>query len=178
MHIRLENRSTILPADCIPAEVFYKNDLVTFRFTKMTTAANMNQSKRICHDVPIEEWRKEILEETEVINEERVSNVIHPDDPESIEELNFDIITDGGVSDLNGIFGLVITDGNHPMIKNKGKIYSVDYLESPYRSEMYGVLAGLVTFQSIFHQVLNNQVVNINIYCDNKAVIKRIKDRR
>ena len=59
-------------------------------------------------------------------------HVIHPDDPESIEELNFGIITDGGVSDLNGIFGLVITDGNHPMIKNKGKIYSVDYLESPY----------------------------------------------
>ena len=94
------------------------------------------------------------------------------------EKGQFYIVSDGGVSDLKGSSGIVISDGMSILASNKGKIYSVDYLESPFRSEMYGLLSGLVTFQAMMATSINNNEVILHIYSDNKPVIKRIHERR
>ena len=71
----------------------------------------------------------------------------------------------------------MLSDGINSFATNKGKMYSVDYLESPFRSEMYALLAGLISFQSII-DIQNNINSTITIYSDNKKLIERLRQRR
>jgi hypothetical protein len=51
------------------------------------------------------------------------------------------IISDGGLYDDRGTFGVVILDGTKVLAENKGQIYSVDFHQSLFRSEMHAMLA-------------------------------------
>ena len=95
-------------------------------------------STEICQ---MELWKASILEHYQIINEEH-TQVMHMED-----KGKFYIVSDGREHDFKGTFGVIISDRVNILASNKGKIYSVDYLESAYRSEMYGVFSGLVTFQ-------------------------------
>jgi hypothetical protein len=53
------------------------------------------------------------------------------------------VTTDGGVSNSQGTFGVVISDAGSPVLQNNGKFYSPTFYESSYRSEAYGLLVGL-----------------------------------
>jgi hypothetical protein len=55
------------------------------------------------------------------------------------------IISDGGVFNYEGTFGVIISDGSLPIASNNGKLYSVDFVESSFRSEMYSMLAGILS---------------------------------
>jgi hypothetical protein len=61
---------------------------------------------------------------------------------------------------------------------NHGKLYSPEFYESSYRSELFSVLAGMVTLCAIIGRGIKiKQQSLINIYCDNKLIIKRIRER-
>jgi hypothetical protein len=91
-------------------------------------------------------------------------------------ESEINIISDGGVDDYNSNFGAVIALKSTTLAMNKGKIYSVAFHESSYRSELFGVLAAAVSLRHIIKiyqlSVANNK--KLNFYCDNKSVIKLI----
>jgi ribonuclease HI len=101
---------------------------------------------------------------------------------------NYNIITrqrisdklDGGVHDYNSNFGMVIAVTSKIVATNKGKIYSVAFHESSYRSEMLEVLATIVSLQYIIKkhkmEVANNK--HLKFYCDNSSVIKLLDDRQ
>ena len=89
----------------------------------------------------------------------------------------FVIVSDGGVSDHRGTYGVVLSDGINAFATNKGKMYSVNYLESPFRSEMYALLAGIISFQSII-DTASNSTSSLTLYSDNKKLIERLCQRR
>jgi hypothetical protein len=96
------------------------------------------------------------------------------------QESEINIVSDGGVHDYNSNFGAVIALKSTTLATNKGKIYSVAFHESSYRSELFGVLAVTVSLRHIIktHQlsVANNE--KLNFYWDNKSVIKLINSRQ
>ena len=120
----------------------------------------------------LDPWKSSILEQY------NISSKVHTHPLHLKDKDQFYIVSDGGISDFKGIFGIVISDGINILASNKGKIYSVDYLESAFRSEMYGLLSSLVTFQAMMANTVNNKEVILHIYSDNKPVIKRINERR
>jgi ribonuclease HI len=54
-----------------------------------------------------------------------------------------------------------------------GQIYSVEFCESLYRSELFGMLAAVVSFRYILetHNISIPKDKIIHLYCDNKSVI-------
>jgi hypothetical protein len=58
------------------------------------------------------------------------------------------IVTDGGVNDHNSTFGVIITNGTHLMITNMGTLYTIENFESSYQSELYALLAGIITLSN------------------------------
>jgi hypothetical protein len=90
------------------------------------------------------------------------------------------IVSDGGVHNYQGTFGLVISEGVRPLVKNKGKLYNVDFFESSFRSEIYAMLVALLTLEGIckdFGDIKDAQRT-IHLYSDNKRVVQRIHNRR
>jgi hypothetical protein len=59
------------------------------------------------------------------------------------------------------------------------QIYSIELYELSYRSELYGMLAGIVLLQYILshHSIELPLEKQINFYCDNRSVVNKIKDR-
>jgi hypothetical protein len=64
----------------------------------------------------------------------------------SSDEVVVHRITDGGLYDYWGIFGVVISDGTKVLVDNKGQMYSVDFQQSSFWLDMYGMLPGIMTF--------------------------------
>jgi hypothetical protein len=58
------------------------------------------------------------------------------------------IASDGGVHNYEGTFGVVLSDGISSFAQNSGKFYSVDFCASSYRSELYAMLAEVLSFKS------------------------------
>jgi hypothetical protein len=59
------------------------------------------------------------------------------------------IVSDGGVHNYNSNFGMVIAIKLKAVAMNIGKTYSVAFHKSSYHSEIYGVLAGIVSIRYI-----------------------------
>jgi ribonuclease HI len=95
-----------------------------------------------------------------------------------VANASFCIVTDGGTYEYNGTYGVIITHEETMIATNYGKLYSPEFYESSYRSEIYALLAGIVSFRYVISG--ENQIVEraVNIYCDNKSLIKRINNRR
>jgi ribonuclease HI len=90
------------------------------------------------------------------------------------------IVSDGGVYNYQGNFGVIMACKGHPLMINYGKLYSIEFYESSFRSELYGVLAGLVTFNYICKelQVVVPEGKEVNLFCDNKSVVNKISSRQ
>jgi hypothetical protein len=90
------------------------------------------------------------------------------------------IASDGGVHNYHGNFGVVIACKSHSLLSNYGKLYSIEFYESSFRLEMYGVLVGLVTYHHMVKE-LETQMYpgkKINVYCDNKSVVNKISSQQ
>jgi ribonuclease HI len=89
------------------------------------------------------------------------------------------ITSDGGVYEYQGTFGVVISDKATPTLTNYGKLYSPELYESSYRSEAYGMLAGIISL----NQAMETTEAHLKkgktfvLYCDNKTLVKRVNDR-
>jgi ribonuclease HI len=89
------------------------------------------------------------------------------------------IVSDGGVHKYEGNYGVVIAQGINILASTKGKIYSVEFHESSYRSELHGMLAGVVMLRHIIKEYSINwpKGKKVEIYCDNKAAVTTISLR-
>jgi ribonuclease HI len=89
------------------------------------------------------------------------------------------IVSDGGVYNYEGTYGVVISDGTNPLIKNYGKLYSVDFCESSYRSELYAMLAGIITLQAVSKEYgeISGDNTTVHLVTDNKALVRKINNR-
>ena len=83
------------------------------------------------------------------------------------------IVSYGGVHEYQGNFGGVISNGTEHVATNYGKIYSVEFMASPYRSELYSMLAGIMTLKYITQNDISNK--EIILYSDCKALVKKVQ---
>jgi hypothetical protein len=119
------------------------------------------------------DWNSVIMAQANLIDEEAFKRLCE-------SEQDIYVTSDGGVHEGQGTFGVVVSDKAHPLIVNYGKLYSMDLYESSYRSEAYGMLAGLRTLQNFLtmHYISLPKRKTISIFCDIKSLVKRINECR
>jgi hypothetical protein len=161
-----------LPPNFIPVDKYdtCKNTTITTNRTnnrrRFPTKEDreLNQTER--------NWEWIILENATITDRQTLKNLYY-------SNKDIHITTDGGVFKSQGTFGVVISDKESPALVNYRKLYSPPFYESSFRSEAYGMLAGLKTFKYASNEI-NLQLSRgrtIIILCDNKSVIKRINER-
>jgi hypothetical protein len=159
---------SILPSDCIPADVrIDKNGIYTATFNNTNPPANLKMKTKV-------KWTNHFTDNTIIKDVQKTKDLLTSTTSPII------IVSDGGVHNYEGTFGVVISDGIYPIVHNNGKLYSVDFFESSFRSELYAMLAGLLTLEALcneFGAICNTQR-HIRLFSDNKRVVQRISNRR
>jgi hypothetical protein len=86
---------------------------------------------------------------------------------------------DGGVYESKATFRVVISNGKQALVTNYGTLYCFPHYESPTRSELYAILAGLVILSAVAKQLNIQQTAHrmISLYKDNQRMISRIYRR-
>jgi hypothetical protein len=88
------------------------------------------------------------------------------------------VITAGGLDDNWGTFEVIISDGGKLVLaENMGQLYSIDFLQTSYRSELYGMVAGLVTFNQVVAPLRQEPPLPLilNLHTDNMQVLNKIR---
>jgi hypothetical protein len=90
------------------------------------------------------------------------------------------ITSDGGAHDYQGTVGVIISDRATPVMMNHEKLYSPVSYESSYRSEAYGLLAGIKTLKYPINALGVNipRGKTIIMFCDNNCLVRRTNKRR
>lgn len=156
-----------LPQDCIPAEIVaHKNNVRIAKFHASIILGNK-------HGAKITEWSDPIISNLDIVNEDKLV-LLAKDNSKPIS-----IISDGGVYNYEGTYGLVTSDGQAPIASNNGKLYSVDFFETSFRSEMYSMLAGIISLVHINKQynIESAEPRYLHLYSDNKTLIKKLNKR-
>jgi hypothetical protein len=126
-----------LPEDCIPADVrIDKNGIFTATFSNSNSSDDVKMKHKKKRD-------NQFIKNTFIKDMQRLEDLLFNSETPII------IVSDGGVHNYEGTFGLTISDGVRLFANNKGKLYSVDFFESSFRSEIYAMLAGLLTLEAI-----------------------------
>jgi hypothetical protein len=104
-----------LPEDCIPADVrIDRNGMYTATFSNTNSSDNIRMIHR-------DKWNNDFIKNTVIKDMQRTKDLLNNPETPII------IVSDGGVYNYEGTFGLVISDGARPIVQNKGKLYSVDF---------------------------------------------------
>jgi hypothetical protein len=117
------------------------------------------------------QWRQEILKHLEVDDIDELRQALS--DPKKDAK----IVSDGGVHHYHSNFGPVIAVNGTIVASNMGNLYSIQFHESSYCSELFGMLAATVTLHHILeeHEIgIVRRQTTLNFYCDNKSVMKTI----
>ena len=160
----------ILPSDCIPAEIISESNVrKKATFSKQYKKANQQFGNEV------EEWQHSFIKNLNTLDESIIKKSLNNSNQ------SFYIISDGGVFQYDGTFGVIISDGINPIANNHGKLYSVEFFESSYLSELYGMLAGILCFnklRQVYQDSTSSLKRNLFLYSDNKTLIKKITSRR
>jgi hypothetical protein len=156
-----------LPSECFPAAIRHNKDKGIYIANYSTIHNTSAAAKEDLH------WTAPFLENT-IITETQ-----HTKDLMTQADSNIYIVSDGGVYNYEGTFGVVISDGSNPLVKNYGKMYSLDFCESSYRSELYAMLAGVLTLQAVSTEygALSCNNITVHLITDNKALVRKINNR-
>jgi hypothetical protein len=153
--------------DSIPVDLYQYPESTLAKFDMVTTIQHDNPPNKIC------KWRHDILQYLRIID---ITNL-----KQSLEnkKIPTNVVSDGGIHHYQSNFGVVIAAKSDVVATNKGKIYSIEFHESSYRSELYGLLAAVV---SLRHIIKSNKITfprqkEIFFYCDNKSVVNTINNR-
>jgi RNase P/RNase MRP subunit POP5 len=122
-----------LPHDCIPADGYRNDSTAYLHFYKESPTTKVDR-KQMKHTI----WSSSMTRHIEIKNAMAMMKVA------TLKEAIIRVITDGGIHEYGGTFGVIISDGESIFAKNKGQIYSVDFHQSSYRSELFAMLAGLI----------------------------------
>jgi ribonuclease HI len=159
-----------IPQDCIPADVHKNNAHYIVKMCRGPRKTINRSVNNINNDYRWEENLHRNLTLRKNIDEIERSLLV--------ERPKVCIITDGGAHEYSGTFGVVIMQQDEIIATNNGKLYSPEFYETSYRSELYAILAGLVSLRRIIGELSNIVKMEIEIYSDNKTVIKRISSRQ
>jgi hypothetical protein len=85
-----------------------------------------------------DDWKSIILTHIEVTDCDTLFELCKSD-------WDIHITSDGGVHKCKGTFGVIISDKATPLVTNHGKLHCLALYESSYRSDAYGILAGITT---------------------------------
>jgi hypothetical protein len=132
-----------MPELCIPADIYHNDMRYVIKYYW-----GMNKTKdRTCQNDAANRtsmWEQTICENISIRKTEEEMQQM-----KEIENINYCIITDGGTYEYNGTFGIIITHDDSLLDTNYGKLYSPEFYKSSYRSELYLVLAGIITLRAI-----------------------------
>jgi hypothetical protein len=158
---------SLLPGEVVPIDMHEYPESVLVKF------ALPLENQILIQPQQESKWQQEIL--TNLIIEDETELRQKLEDPLSTVH----IVSDGGVHNYQSNFGLVIANKSYSLATNMGKIYSVPFHESSYRSEMFGMLAEVVSLKHIletFNFTLPAKK-KLYFYCDNKSALRTIKSR-
>jgi hypothetical protein len=157
--------TTKISVDSIPTDLY--------QYPEWTPAKLDSKTLQIINPIKVtSKWRSKILRNLKILDIIKLKA--------SLENKKGDtnVVSDGGIYNYQSNFGLVIATKSKVLVMNKGKIYSNEFHESSYRSELYGVLAAVVSVRHIFkiHQINIPRQKQVYFYCDNKSVVKTINN--
>jgi hypothetical protein len=103
-------------------------------------------------------WEKCIMENLEITDKETFVQLCNSD-------RDFYITSNGGIYESQVTFGTIISDKVSPVVIIYGKLYTHNLYESSYRSEAYGMLAGLALQKSLKIQNTEQTKAKNILYC-------------
>jgi hypothetical protein len=157
-----------LPIDAIPTDI---------RTTNQSYMIDIRMPPIFCctiNIVPeIPQWQSVILKNTEVYDQALFQKVVE-------DNADITMVSEGGMYNYQGNFGLVVAHKNTSLVGNYGKRYSIEFYKSSYRSELCRVLSGLVTF----HYLISTLKLKLHakkqllLHCDKNSVVKKLTSRQ
>jgi hypothetical protein len=157
-----------LPEDCIPTSLRLnrRRNILVATFSYCIQPVRMP-----IIDQP--DWTKCFIENTHITNDQKLKTLL------SNEEVTIYIASDGGVYNYEGTFGVILSDGASPFAQNHGKFYSVDFCESSYRSELFAMLSGILSFKSLFDisEYSNRIQITLKLASDSRTLVNKINNR-
>jgi ribonuclease HI len=157
-----------LQNDCIPTNLRLnrktKSLVATFNNPELSeTTIKKEQS----------DWKNSFIGNTTILDNNKLLRFI------SQEEFTIFIASDGSVHNYEGTFGIAISDGSSLVATNNGKFYSVDFCESSYRSELYAMLSGVLTFKSlcIHSNIIHRAKIRLQLISDCKTLVNKVNNR-
>jgi ribonuclease HI len=157
-----------LPGNCIPISLRFspkRNILIA------TVSSSTSPERIIIKDTPHRTNR--FIENTIVTDAIKFRQLF------SQEDLTIYVASDGGVHNYEGTFGVIMSDGSSPFAKNHEKFYSVDFCESLCRSELFAMLAGILSFKSLCYlaEVRSTTKFKFKIFSDSRILVNKINNR-
>jgi hypothetical protein len=143
-----------LPLDTVPVDIYNNPESIIFKFTPTTDRLSIPPPKdKTC-------WKQEILKHLQIFDMTQFYTDL------GNKDIAINIVSDDGVHNYHSNFGLVVATKPRIVAKNKGQIYGVEFHESSYRSELYGMLAAIVSFNHILeaHKIEIPREKQVNIY--------------
>jgi hypothetical protein len=98
---------------------------------------------------------------------------------ERTNAMNINICSDGGVMNNIASFGLIVTNDEFIFMTIQQHLPDIYNDSSSHRSEAYGILNAVQLLHlinkyiSTFHNNLNH-IINVKVWCDNKAVVNTV----
>jgi hypothetical protein len=128
----------------VPVDLYTYNDSIFVKFQIV--------KEQLGREIPVKDiqWKWEILRHLLILDN---TTVIQDLDNKLIP---INIVSDGGVHDYHSNYRLVIASKLRIITQNMGQIYSVEFHESLYWSELFGMLVAIVCFQPILevHKII------------------------
>lgn len=124
----LQRHPPTLPNDAVPVDIQKQSESILFQF------ATTNEKSSPTQSVDDTKWRQGILQHLTIIDMMKFNEDLDNKD------ITINIVSDRGVHHYHSNFGLVIATKFKIVAQNMGQIYSVEFHESSYRLEHYGML--------------------------------------
>jgi ribonuclease HI len=161
-------RTPHLPADCIPISLRLNRQ----RNTLIAKFSPIMQPARIITKDSLH-WTTPFTENTIVTDDITFRRLFSQD------EFTIYITSDGGVHNYEGTFGVILSDGLSSFAQNHGKLFSVDFCESSYRSELFAMLSGILSFKSLCEtaSLKPGTKILLKLVSDSKILINKINKR-
>jgi Reverse transcriptase (RNA-dependent DNA polymerase) len=159
---------TTIPEDCIPADLYIAGNTA---YVKFGEPPPMRRHRELTPTG--NEWKANMLHHLKIVDEAAIIKMFNQVEPPLF------IVSDGGVHSYQSNFGVILAEGTLPLATSMGKIYSVELYESSHRSEMYGMLAGIIVLKHLITYLSLNipEDKKLQFFCDNRSVVRKVNDR-
>jgi hypothetical protein len=157
---------TKMPSEFIPTDLYQYPESTLAKFDTVTTIPQGKPPNEPC------KWRNDILQHLRIIDVTKLKQRLES------TKIPTNVVSDGGVHHYQSNFGLVTAAKSDMVATNRGKIYSIEFHESSYCSELYGLLAAVVSLRHIIksYKIIFPRQKEIFFYCDNKSVVNTINN--